>query len=517
MSSSNERNKKIAKNTLYLYFRMLFTMGISLYTSRMILSILGIEDYGIYNVVGGVVAMLGFLNGTLASGTQRFITFQLGKNDFTELKKTFSATLNTHIALTIIILILAETVGLWFLLHKINIPADRKYAALWVYQFSVFTALLSIIQVPYNSSIIAHERMNIYAYVSIVDVCLKLIIVYLLVISNYDKLITYSILILIVNIIVMSIYIVYCRKKYPECRFGLVLDRPLYKSMLIFSGWNIFGCTAFIGATQGVNILLNLFLGPIVNAARGISVQVNNALNSFVHNYQVAVNPQIIKLYATNKIIDLHSLLFQNIKYSFSIMWCLLLPVLLKLEFILQLWLVKVPEHTPLFCRLILVQTLISCMNRPFVTAIHATGKIKMMSLTSGIILLSTLPISYLLLKEGYPSYAPFIIYIFATIGELSINIYLLHRWISLPINKLFKNTFLPALFIIVCSLPIPFIMNYYSQDTFISFFIIVASSVILVIISIYYIALNKENQNEIKEKIRRVIKNIKEKIWEQN
>jgi O-antigen/teichoic acid export membrane protein len=477
-------------------------MGVSLYTSRVVLNTLGIEDFGIYNVVGGVVAMFGFLNSTLASGTQRFLTFQLGKNDFTELKKTFSAALNIHILLAVIILILADTIGLWFLKHKINIPTDREYAALWVYQFSVFAAMLSIIQVPYNASIIAHERMNVFAYVSIADVSLKLIIVYLLVISGYDKLITYSILIFIVTVIVMGIYRIYCKKQYSECRFGLISDKILYKSMLTFSGWNIFGCGAVMGATHGVNILLNIFFGPVVNAARGISFQVNNAISSFVNNVQIAINPQIVKLYATGKIEELYKLLFQNAKYSFCLMWLVVLPIFLKLSIILKIWLVNVPEYTPLFCRLILLQSLINCINRPFVMAIHATGNIKQMSLSSGIILLSVFPVSYMFLKLGYSSYVPFIVYVVATLGEFSFNIYLLHKWIKLSIVFLFKKVLIPIFLIVIFSLPIPVIINHYLQNNFFSLFMVTITSLVVVAILVSYIAFSKNMRIQLINKI---------------
>ena len=494
-------NKRIAKNTLYLYFRMLLTMGVSLYTSRVVLATLGVEDFGIYSVVGGVVAMFGFLNSTMASGTQRFLTFQLGKNDFPALKKTFSAALNIHIFLAIVIFVLAETIGLWFLKAKINIPGGREYAALWVYQFSVLAALLSIVQVPYNASIIAHERMNVYAYVSIIDVVLKLLIVYLLSVSGYDKLITYAVLIFVVSIIVSGIYCVYCTKQYRECRLRWVKDTQLYKSMLIFSGWNMFGCGAIVGATQGVNILLNLFFGTVVNAARGIAVQVSTAITMFVNNFQTAVNPQIVKLYAAGEKDKLYTLLFQNAKFSFCLMWLLLLPVLLKLEVILQIWLVEVPEYTALFCRLILLQALVSSTQRPFVMAIHATGNMKMANLTGGIVLLLVLPVSYFLLKMGNAVYSPFIVYIIAFVVTSCIELCLLRKWIKLPIMRLIKETYLPVILISICTLPISLLVNYYSKNNVISLIWVSALSMLLVLVSIYYIACSKEIRNVILKK----------------
>jgi O-antigen/teichoic acid export membrane protein len=490
---------------------MLFTMGVSLYTSRVVLATLGIEDFGIYNVVGGIVAMFGFLNGALASGTQRFLTFHLGKNDFVELKKTFSAALNTHIILAILILIVAETIGLWFLKNKIVVPVGREYATLWVYQFSVFAAMLSIIQVPYNACIIAHERMNVYAYVSIIDVSLKLGIVYLLLVSGYDKLITYAILIFVVNAIVMNIYRVYCKKQYSECRFGLVMDKALYKAMLSFSGWNILGVGASVAATQGVNILLNMFFGPVVNAARGIAVQVSNAISAFVTNFQTAVNPQIVKLYAAGKIDELFTLLFQNAKFSFCLMWLLLLPVFLKLEVILQIWLVEVPEYAALFCRLILLQSLVSCIRQPFGNAFYATGRVKEPNIVVGIIQLSVLPISYVLLKMGLPAYVPLVIYIITTIMQCFVEFFILHKWIALPIRQLFKRVLIPIIYIVICTLPISLLINHYSKNDFVSLLSVTVSSVLLVSISVYYIAFNRNMRNRF---IHKLI-NLKKKIYD--
>lgn len=507
MSIMNQDSQRIAKNTVLLYFRSILVMLVNLYTSRVIINVLGLEDYGIYNVVGGVVAMFGFLKTTLASGAQRFLTFELGKNDFIKLKKTFSAALNIHIILAVIILILAETAGLWFLKYKMNIPADREYAALWTYQFSILASMLSILQVPYNASIIAHERMNVYAYVSIIEVILKLGIVYLLLVSDHDKLITYAVLIFAVNLIIMIVYRQYCRKQYNECRFGLVSDKNLYKSMLVFSGWNSFGCGALAGATQGVNILLNMFFGPVVNAARGISVQVSNAVNTFVSNFQTAVNPQIVKYYAAGKIDELHNLLFQNAKFSFCLMWLMVLPILLKTETILGIWLGTVPDHTALFCRLMLLQSLISCTQRPFVMAIHATGKMKLINLTGGIGLLSVLPISYFLLRMGAPAYVPFIVYVGCSLIEFFWDLFFLRKWIALPMIQLFKKVFVPLLFIIVCSLPIPVFSAFFLQDNLISLLLLFIISILSVSILIYYIALNKETRAEIKTKIKTKIR----------
>ena len=501
--STSENNKRIAKNTLFLYIRMLFTLGVSLFTSRIVLAVLGADDLGTYGVVGGVVAMFSFLNGSLAGGTQRFLTFELGKNDFVKLKKTFSAALNIHILLAGVIFILAETIGLWFLINQINIPVGRENAALWVYQFSILTTCISIVQVPFNASIIARERMNIFAYVSIVDVLLKLLIVYLLTVSGYDKLITYAALYFVVTIVITSIYLFYCRKQFSECRFGLFYDKSLYTSMLSYSGWNLLGCGAVMGATQGVNILLNLFFNTAVNAARGLAVQVNTAVSSFVNNFQIAINPQIIKYYAGERIPELHSLLFNNSKFSFSIMWILSLPLFLKLDIVLRIWLTEVPEYTAIFCRLILLQSLIYCMQRPFVMACHAVGKMRIFQLAAASALLLILPLSYLFLKLGFPAYVPFIIYIITTGIEFIVELCLCKIWIHLSFMKFFKTVIGPVLIVILTSFPLPFFLSNVLDNSYLSFFIVCVLSIINAALSICFFVLDKSLRQKIIHLIR--------------
>ena len=394
MTTTNN-NKRIAKNAMMMYIRMLLTMAVTLYTSRVVLNALGVNDYGIYNVVGGVVTMFSFLKGTLTSGTQRFLTFELGRKDFNRLQKTFSATLVIHFFLAILILILAETIGLWFLDYKMNIPPDRMYAAQWCYQFSI-------------ACIIAHERMNIYAYVSIIDVVLKLLIVYLLVVINTDKLILYSLLVFLVNLVVIGIYILYCRKKYPECAFIIVRDKALYKPILVFSGWNMMSMFGYLLSSQGVNILLNIFFYPAINAARAIAYQINSALTSFVNNFQIAVTPQVVKLYADDQQESMKNLLYKNSKYGFSLLWLLSLPVLLEINKILVLWLKEVPSETMIMARLVIIQSLFYTFNRPFDIAIEAVGRMKEVNLFTGPMQIMVLPVSYLLLKIGLPFYTEY-------------------------------------------------------------------------------------------------------------
>jgi O-antigen/teichoic acid export membrane protein len=500
--SGNEQNRRIAKNTMMLYIRMLFVMGVGLYTSRVVLNTLGVEDFGIYNVVGGIVGLFGFLSSTLSQGTQRFLTFHLGRNDFDNLEKTFSAALIMHIILAVIIFIIAETVGLWLLQYKINIPADRKNAAFWVYQFSIFASMVSIVQIPYNASIIAHERMNIYAYVSIVEIVLKLTVVYLLVVLDYDKLVSYAFFVFFVNLIIISIYRVYCKKQYKECRFRIITDKVLYKPMLMFSSWVVVSLSVFSLSTQGINLLLNMFFGPVINAARAISLQVNNAILSFVTNFQTAVNPSIVKLYATGNMEDLYTLIIQNIKFSFCMMWLLALPFFLKIDIVLKYWLINVPEHTGLFCRLALVQSLIACMQRPINMTVHAIGKLKQICIIVSMIYISVLPVSYFLLKTGIPFYVSYIIFIIAYFLDFLYQIFFLHKHIQFPIKRLIKQTFVPMISIVICSLPMGLLVNHYFKDSFVSLVLVAIVSVISVLVSVYFIALDRNMRRQIVNKL---------------
>ena len=316
-NQTSDNNKRIAKNTLLLYVRMLFMMGISLYTSRVVLNTLGIEDYGIYNVVGGVVAMFGFINGSMSSATQRYITFALGKGDKQRLQTVFSTTLQIHTLIALIIILLGETIGLWFLYNKMQIPADRMDAAFWVLQCSIISTVVMIVSVPYNADIIAHEKMSAFAYISILEVVLKLMIVYMLVIFSFDKLILYSFLILSIQVLIRFCYSIYCNRHFEETKYKNVWDKSLFKEMTGFAGWSMFGNLAGVLFNQGLNMLLNVFFGPVVNAARGVAVQVQNAVQQFVGNFQMALNPQITKTYAQGDLESMHKLMYRSAKFSF--------------------------------------------------------------------------------------------------------------------------------------------------------------------------------------------------------
>ena len=498
-----QTNKRIAKNTVFLYFRMLVIMGVSFFTVRVIFDTLGVTDYGIYNLAASFVIMLSFLNNMLTAGTQRFLTFEIGKNDLIKLQQTFSTALLIHIGLAIFILILAETIGLWFLNEKLNIPVDRMDAAFWVYQFSVFTTMITITQVPYNALIVAHEKMHIFAYISIVEAILKLLIVYLLLIVSSDKLIAYAILMFIASLVIAFTYRIYTIRNYKESHFKFVWDKNIVKSMSVFSGWNLFGTIGVLIANQGVAILLNLFFGPIANAAHAIAMQVNSALGQFVNSFQMAMTPNITKLYAQSKIEELNNFLLQNSKYAFLLLWILVLPILLKLDYILSLWLTTVPPNTEIFTFLLIIYGLLYSLIRPLAMAIHATGKMKGIQLTAGILLVLVLPISYFLLSYGYPIYSPFIVSLVIWFFHISLEFYFLNKYINFSVLAYIRKVMLPILSIVLLS----FLSSYYFSSilstTFINLIIFSIFTLLINILLIYFIGLNKNTREIFKIKIK--------------
>ncbi|MDL2323458.1 lipopolysaccharide biosynthesis protein, partial [Bacteroidales bacterium OttesenSCG-928-A17] len=402
--------QRITKNTTVLYIRMLFSMIVSLYTSRVVLNTLGVEDYGIYNVVGGIVVLFGFFNNAMSASTQRFLTFELDRGSFERLRSVFGVSVTLHSIIALIIFILAETIGLWFLNTQINIPFERIEAANWVYQFSIFSFIITVITVPYSASIISHEKMSFYAYLGIIEVILKLLIVFILTYGNYDKLKFYAMLTFIVILIIRFTYVLYCRKEFNESKSGFLWDKELFRSMGSFANWNLLGVFAGIGYNQGVNILLNIFFGPTINAARGITFQVQGAVNNFVSSFQTAVNPPIVKAYATNNISFLYNLVFTSSKASFFLLFIISLPVMINTEEILTLWLKNPPDYSTTFTRLILCDILVGALSGSIHTLVQATGNIKKYQLLVSGILLLNLPLSYLFLKMGYPPQITFII-----------------------------------------------------------------------------------------------------------
>ena len=412
-NSQSENTKRIAKNTMLLYVRMLFSMLVSLYTSRVVLNALGVEDYGIYNVVGGFVAMFSIVSSSLSSSSSRFITFELGKGNRERLKKIFSTSLSTQITLCLIIFILLETVGVWFLNTHLTIPSERMVAARYVFHFSVAAFMTGLLSVPYNASIIAHEHMDVFAYIGMADVLLRLSVVICIAYCPYisDRLVMYSFLLLLVGVSVQAFYLWYCRRHFPECRSKIRFHKDLFKEMGGFAVWNFIGCTAGLLKDQGVSILLNIFYGPVLNAARGIAGSVNTAIGSFAGNFMTALNPQITKSYAATDYDYMNRLVARGSRFSFYVMLLFIVPVVLETEFILKLWLKGYPDFTVAFVRLTLFLSLIDALSNTLITLQGATGKIRNYQLAVGGMLMMNFPLSYLCLKA---SFSPECVYVVA-------------------------------------------------------------------------------------------------------
>lgn len=408
--SAISSNKTIAKNTALLYFRMIFTMAVGLFTSRVNLQALGVEDNGIYQVVGGVVTLFTFLSGSLSSATARFLTHEIGRGDLEKLRKTFGSLLNVHIFVAIIVLILCETIGLWFVEHKLVIPENRNTAAHIVFQLSTIAALLNITQIPYSSTIIAHERMDIFAYMSFADVTLKLLICYILYIINYDKLITYGVLILIVTTLIQLCYRLYCVKHFDECHFSKGIDTELIKPILSFSGWNLYNSFSSMTRDQGTNMIMNMFFGPVINSAIGFSNMIGTTIYGLANNFLTAIRQPIVKAYAINDLEKMYSLMINASKIAFVLMMILAAPFFFESRYILELWLKTPPAYTDVFCKIELLFNVILSMFLPLVFAIHASGNIKFVSIMNGTLWLLVLPISYFFLKYIENPLIPYIV-----------------------------------------------------------------------------------------------------------
>lgn len=511
MSQSSENNKRIAKNTLLLYFRMLFMMAVNLYTSRVVLNTLGIVDYGINNVVGGVIAMLGFLTGSLGAASSRYITYDLGKGDMDVMKKTFGNILSIHFILAGIVLVVGETLGLWFMSTQLQIPSERMTAAMWVYQFSIFSSILAVISVPYNATIIAHEKMSAFAYISIVDAVLKLLIVYLLVIIPYDKLIIYAILFFCIQAFDRIVYGIYCSRYFEETHTRPSYDGKLFKEIFAFAGWTMNGNLAYIGYTQGLNILLNMFFGPAVNAARGIAVQVQSVCQQFCTNFQMALNPQLTKSYAQGDIEDMHRLLVKSSKFSFYILFFIVLPLMLEAGFVLKIWLGIVPEHTVTFLRLILVVGLLYTLSNPIIVSVHATGKLKRFQIIEGSMLLSIVPIAYIMLKFFgiQPEYV-FVVHIIVELFTQYARLRIVLPMISMQLSDYVKSVINPILKVLVLSPIIPLVVYNVMQQSVLKFFIICFICVICMSVVIYFIGCTNHERQFMRNKIQTIILKIR-------
>lgn len=508
MPSISTNNKRIAQNTLMLYIRMGVSMLVSLYTSRIVLNTLGVEDYGIYSVVAGVISMFTFLNGALSGATSRFITFELGKKNFIQLNKTFSAAFINHIILALIILFFAETIGLWFLYNKLVIPENRLIAAFWVYQCSIITTILGIIQVPFGSLIMAHERMGVYAYLSIFDVVLKLVLVLSLSLVPTDKLIFWAFCGVFVTILYNSFNYIYCYKHFKESHISIHKEIPLYKKLFIYSFWDFLGSMSSLAQGQGLNMMLNIFFGPTINAARGIAMTIQGAVVQFSSNFTIASKPQIIKLYADNNIKEMLELVYNSSKLSFFLLYLFALPLCLEIKYVLNLWLGEYPDYTIIFTILILINSLTWSIKTYRTTMIHATGHIKLSNLTVGVILCSTLPISYIFLTNGFSAISVFIITIVITLLAELVACFVLKRYLDYSIKDYLFNVYGKCFLISILSFIVPYIVHLSINESFFRLCMVSLTSIISVGFFAYKLGLDHSTRKKIisfiKEKINR-------------
>ena len=490
-NQTSDNNKRIAKNTLFLYLRMFVIMLTALFTSRIVLDVLGAADYGLNNVIGGVVVLFSFLNAALLSATQRYINFYLGKQDYKQTNIVFCMSMNTYLLLSILVVILGETIGMWFVNTQLNIPQDRVYAAQWVYQFTLLQFVINLLRVPYNASIIAYERMNFYAYISLIEVIIKLLVVYLLYITSYDKLIFYSFLYTIIPLSITVIYKWYCNRNFETTKYRVIWDKVAFKEMFCFSGWSLFGSLANLAAHQGLNILINIFYGVTVNAAAGIANQISTNVYQFISNFQTAFQPQIIKTYAAKELEHFNKLIFQTSKFSYFMVLVLVLPILFTIDGILDIWLKAVPEYTAIFCRLILVYFSIEAITAPLWMSVQATGKIRNYQILMASLIFLNFPIAYIVLKLGLPVYSIWIVRIMVNLVVMIARCIYMKKKLNFPLLPYIKAVIMPIVSVTLVALPIPILLYYTIHGFWQNMIIVGIITFALTVVDVYFVGMN--------------------------
>ena len=484
---------------------MILLMAVSLYTSRVVLSTLGIEDYGIYNVVGGFIGMLAFLNGAMSGSTQRFITVELGRGDEESLKKVFSTCLIIHGMIAVLVFVIAETLGLWFVMEKMVIPEGRMTAAMVVYQCSIITSIIQIMSYPYNADIVAHEKMSAFAYISIYEVFANLGIVFLIRIGNFDRLALYAVALLLVKVSVIMVYRIYCKRNFIEASMKKVFDKTLIKQIFAFTGWNLWGGMAGTLMGQGVNVLLNLFFGPAINAARGLAVQVQSAVHMFATNFQTAMNPQIMKTYASGEINAMHLLVFRSAKFTFMLLLCIMLPLAVEIDTVLEIWLKEVPAYTNIFVCLMFVICMIDSVSNPFMTAAAATGKVRIYQSVVGGILISIVPLAYIVLKLGGNPYSVFFVHIAVGLIAYTARLLIVNKLIKLSIREYFAHVIIPCVLVLLPSALFAVFIKQFMPDGILFTFINVAIIVVVTAIISFLLGLSKHERSFILNKVRMI------------
>lgn len=501
MTDTAQNNKRIAKNTLLLYVRTFFVMLVSLYTSRVVLNVLGVEDYGIYNVVGGVVAMFSMISGSLSGSISRFITFELGRGNMEKLKLVFTTSVNIQMGLALLILILGTFVGGWFLNYHMNIPEERMFAANWVLQCSLLMFCVNLISIPYNACIVAHEHMTAFAYVGILEAVLKLVVCYLIAVSRYDKLISYAVLLLMVSIFIRIVYGVYCKRHFEECRYRRTKDISLVKEMSGFAGWTFFTNVCYLFNTQGVNILINLFFGVTLNAARGIATQVENAVMQFVNSFMMAVNPQITKSYAAGHTDDMFRLVCRGAKFSYFLMMLLALPVMLEAEYILSLWLKTVPEHSVTFLRLTIIGAMVNMLGNTGYMACMATGHIRRYVLWLSTIGCLVFPLTWLCFKLGMPAESTYVVFILVYIGVDSVRLYIMRGLLGFPVMMFVRDVLWKIVIVTAVSVVLPLLTHELLDESFLRLLAVTSVSIIVSCSCIYGIGLSTREREVVRLK----------------
>lgn len=508
MSDSNTR--RIAKNTGLLYIRMLVMMVISFITTRVMLKALGVDNYGINNVVGGLVSMFSMLSASLSGAVSRFFTFGLGKGDMKHLRVVFSTSINIHIVLAIIVLIAIETAGVWFLNHRMVIAPDRLGAANWVLQCSTAIFAINLLSVPYRAAIIAHERMSAFAYLTIFEATAKLLIVCAIFFYGGDKLKLLAVLNIIPAIISQVIYWRYCKRNFAECHYQYVYDKKLFAEIFSFAGWSFIGNTAGLMKNEGVNVLINTFTGSAINAARGIAMQVNGMVMQFISNFTMALNPQIIKDYAAGQLERMHKLMFQGTKLSYYIFMILSIPIIFEIETFLHVWLGEVPAHTVLFTRLVLILSLAEIVSHTLITAQTATGKIKVYQMVVGGILLLNLPISYLMLRNGWFPEVTVVVAIIVSQLCLAARLWFLRKMIDFPVKRFITEVYCNVIMVTLLSLIVPAICYVLMPEGGIKFFVLCGLSVLSSAATIYLVGCNREERTMIVKFAKGVISKLR-------
>lgn len=508
--SVESNNKRIAKNTFYLYFRTILILVISLYTSRVILETLGVEDFGVYNVVGGVVSMFSVITGALSASISRYVTYELGKKGVTtdRLMTLFSTSMRILVALGFFIIVLGETVGLWFVKTQLNLPPERIVAALWIWQCVLLAFFINLISVPYNATIIAHEHMNAFAVISILDAVMKLLICYMLVFIGWDKLIVYAILHVSVALLIRIFYAAYCHRNFEECHYKRGNDRELMKEMMSFAGFSFLNNTANILNSQGLNILINIFFGVVLNAARGIATQVEGAILQLINNFTLAVNPQITKSYAAGEKKRMFHLICIGSKFAYYMLLFIAIPVFLETDYILKLWLKTVPDYTVVFLRLSIIGGMVKMLGNTGYTACMATGKIKNYSIWITSVGILAFPLTWIAFSLGAPAEYAYYVFIVVYIAVEAVRLILMKRMLDFPPIMYIKEVLLYIFLVTPIAFIIPLLCLHLMDVGFVRLIIVTMASIISTAVIVYCLGLNKKERlyfvNSIKTRLHR-------------